>query len=182
MKRTATAATWTVAAMMLAAAASGCSSGGNSSSSASPSAPSSASGGGYGGGSSAPSSGVATAQATVATRSVSRLGTILVDQKGLTLYLFVADTSTKSTCSGTCAAAWPPLLTSGNAKAGKGAKSNLLGTTKRSDGSSEVTYNGHPLYYYAGDSKPGDTNGQGLNQFGALWWVLDADGKQVTTR
>ncbi len=177
MKRTAAPAVCAVA-MLVTAVTGGCSSGGGSSS-ASPSATGSS--GGYGGGSAAPSSGPA-AQATVATRTVSRLGTILVDAKGLTLYLFRADTTTKPTCSGACAAAWPPLLTSGKAKPGAGAKGSLLGTTKRSDGSREVTYDGHPLYRYAGDSKPGDTNGQGLDQFGALWFVLHPAGREVTTR
>lgn len=172
MKRTAMTITGTVAAMMLAGAVTGCSSSGKSSSpSASPSAPVSRS--------ASPSSGAAVAQATVGTRSVKRLGTILVDGKGRTLYLFEADKTTKSTCAGSCATAWPPLLTSGTAKTGPGARKNLLGTTKRPDGTSEVTYNGHPLYYYAGDAKPGDTNGEGLNQFGAAWYALNPAGTKI---
>ncbi|CAG7657945.1 COG4315 family predicted lipoprotein [Actinacidiphila bryophytorum] len=121
-----------------------------------------------------------TAQSTVATHNAGgRLGTILVDGKGRTLYLFVADKTEKSTCNGACAAAWPPLLSKGEPKAGSGAKSNLLGTSKRSDGTTQVTYNKHPLYLFVGDTDPGQTNGQGLNQFGALWYVLDPAGKQV---
>lgn len=121
-----------------------------------------------------------TVQATVGTHNAGgKLGTILVDGKGRTLYLFAADTSTTSTCDGACAAAWPPLLSKGQPKAGSGAESKLLGTSKRSDGTTQVTYNKHPLYLFAGDTKPGQTNGQGLNQFGALWWVLDPAGKQV---
>lgn len=115
----------------------------------------------------------------VKTATAGKLGTILVDAKGHTLYLFEADKSTKSTCNGACAAAWPPLLTSGKPTAGGSAKSDLLGTTKRSDGKSQVTYHGHPLYGYAGDSKPGDTNGEGLNQFGAAWYVLNVSGQKV---
>lgn len=122
------------------------------------------------------------AQATVATHNAGgKLGTILVDGKGRTLYLFQADKTDKSTCTGACAGAWPPLLTKGQPKAGTGAKSNLLGTSKRSDGTTQVTYNKHPLYFFAGDSKPGQTNGQDLNQFGALWYVLNPAGKQVET-
>jgi predicted lipoprotein with Yx(FWY)xxD motif len=184
MKRTATAATWSAAALLLTAAISGCSSGGKDASSTAPSASSGASavadtsgGGGYG--SSSPST---SAAATVSTKSAGKLGTILVDAKGRTLYLFKADTKkNKSTCSGACATAWPPLLTKGAAKTTQHAKKNLLGTAKRSGGT-QVTYNGHPLYLYAGDAKPGQTNGQGLNQFGALWYVLTPAGKQITTQ
>jgi predicted lipoprotein with Yx(FWY)xxD motif len=105
-----------------------------------------------------------------------------VDAKGRTLYLFLADTTkNKSTCTGSCAAAWPPQLTAGSAKAGSGTDKSLLGTAQRSGGAKQVSYNGHPLYYYIGDTKPGQTNGQGLNQFGALWYVVNAKGKQVTS-
>ncbi|MFD9499118.1 hypothetical protein [Streptomyces sp. NPDC060035] len=117
--------------------------------------------------------------ATVDTKSADELGTILVDEKGRTLYLFRADKKNKSTCTGDCAEAWPPLLSKGDAKAGKGVDKKLLDITKRSGGDEQVTYNGHPLYYYAGDKKPGETNGQDLDQFGAEWYVLDAKGKQV---
>ncbi|MFI6566144.1 hypothetical protein [Streptomyces sp. NPDC050534] len=115
----------------------------------------------------------------VKTASAGNLGTILVDGKGRTLYLFEADKSTTSTCNGSCAAAWPPLLTSGTPSTGGSAQSKLVGTSKRSDGTTQVTYHGHPVYGYAGDSKPGDTNGQALNQFGAAWYVLDAGGNKV---
>ncbi|MCX4444872.1 hypothetical protein ACFWNC_08775 [Streptomyces sp. NPDC058369] len=117
--------------------------------------------------------------AAVDTKSVDKLGAILVDEKGRTLYLFLADKKNKSNCTGDCAKAWPPLLSKGNAKAGKGVNQKLLDITKRSGGDQQVTYNGHPLYYYAGDKKPGQTNGQALDQFGAEWYVLDAKGKQV---
>ena len=115
---------------------------------------------------------------TVHVRSTS-LGTILVDSQGRSLYLFEKDTGPKSTCSGACASAWPPFRTSGKPKAGSGVTASLLGTTTRSDGNDEVTYNGHPLYYYAGDQKAGDTNGQDLNQFGAPWYVVSPAGNKI---
>ncbi|MFH9467590.1 hypothetical protein ACH4LT_09885 [Streptomyces clavifer] len=119
------------------------------------------------------------APATVDTRSEGKLGSILVDDKGNTLYLFLADKKNKSNCTDACAKAWPPLLTKGAAKVGDGVNKKLLDTTKRSNGDEQVTYNGHPLYYYAADTKPGQTNGQGLNQFGAEWYVLDTKGNKV---
>jgi predicted lipoprotein with Yx(FWY)xxD motif len=106
-------------------------------------------------------------------------GTFLVDAKGRTLYLWVADTGKQSTCSGACAQAWPPLTTKGKPTAAGGAKAALLGTTKRSDGTLEVTYAGHPLYYFAGDQGAGQVNGQGSDGFGAQWWVVAADGKAL---
>jgi predicted lipoprotein with Yx(FWY)xxD motif len=109
------------------------------------------------------------------------LGKILVDSQGKTLYLFAKDTGTKSTCSGGCATAWPPLRASGKPTAGGGAKASLLGTTPRSDGKPQVTYNGHPLYGFQGDSKPGDTTGQGNPGFGAPWYVLSPAGDAITT-
>ena len=109
------------------------------------------------------------------------LGKILVDSQGRTLYLFEKDSGTKSTCSGGCATAWPPLRASGKPTAGSGAKASLLGTTPRSDGKPQVTYNGHPLYGYQGDSNAGDTNGQGINAFGADWYVLSPSGDEITT-
>jgi predicted lipoprotein with Yx(FWY)xxD motif len=109
------------------------------------------------------------------------LGKILVDSQGRTLYLFAKDSGTKSTCSGGCATAWPPLRTSGKPTAGGGAKASLLGTTPRSDGQPQVTYAGHPLYAYQGDSKPGETNGQGNPGFGAPWYVLSPTGNEITT-
>ncbi len=110
------------------------------------------------------------------------LGKILVDSSGLTLYLFEADNGTTSSCSGACAAAWPPLVTSGKPTAGGGVNASLLGTTRRSDGTIQVTYNDHPLYRFASDTKPGDTTGQGVNGFGALWYVLSPAGNPITTQ
>ena len=109
----------------------------------------------------------------------TRVGRILVDSKGITLYDFVVDKHGKSACYGACAALWPPLLTTGKPHAGPGVRASLLGTTKRKDGKLEVTYNGHPLYYWVADHKPGQTTGQGLNQFGGPWWVLSSGGKEI---
>jgi predicted lipoprotein with Yx(FWY)xxD motif len=108
-----------------------------------------------------------------------KLGKILVDAKGRTLYLFVADKGPSSTCNGACASAWPPLTTSGNATAGPGVSASKLGTTMRSDGTTEVTYNGHPLYYYVADTAPGQTTGQAISQFGAEWDALSPAGRKV---
>ena len=107
------------------------------------------------------------------------LGQILVDGKGLTLYLFVADTGTTSTCYTSCATIWPPVLTTGAPQAGAGANATLLGTTTRTDGKVEVTYAGHPLYYFVQDKAPSDTTGQGVNGFGGLWWVASPAGAAI---
>jgi predicted lipoprotein with Yx(FWY)xxD motif len=109
----------------------------------------------------------------------TKLGRILVDSRGITLYDFVKDKGKTSVCYGACAALWPPLITHGKPVAGTGVKRSLLGTTKRSDGKLEVTYGGHPLYYFVTDRKPGQTTGQGVNQFGGPWWVLSAKGKEI---
>ena len=117
------------------------------------------------------SSGTATVSA-----AKTGIGTVLVGTDGRTLYLFEKDKTPTSMCSGACAAAWPPLTTSGSPKAGSGANSAKLTTNKRSDGKVQVVYAGHPLYYYAGDTKAGQTNGQGLDQFGAEWYTLAPSG------
>jgi predicted lipoprotein with Yx(FWY)xxD motif len=116
--------------------------------------------------------------ASVSTKT-SSLGTFLVDGNGRALYLWDADHGSKSTCSGACAQAWPPVTTTGTPKASGAVKASLLGTTKRADGSSEVTYAGHPLYTFAGDTQAGQTNGQGSNGFGAPWWVVTPAGKAL---
>jgi predicted lipoprotein with Yx(FWY)xxD motif len=102
-----------------------------------------------------------------------------VDSKGRTLYLFQKDKTSKSRCSGDCAADWPPLLTSGKPKASGLARKSLLGTSTRRDGKTQVTYNGHPLYYYVGDSKAGDMNGQGISAFGARWYAVTPSGRRL---
>jgi predicted lipoprotein with Yx(FWY)xxD motif len=116
--------------------------------------------------------------ATLGVESTS-LGKILDDGQGRTLYVFQGDTGTKSNCSGACATNWPPL-TSANPTVGKGASASMTATTKRSDGKTQVTYNGHPLYTFTGDSGPGDTSGQGVSAFGGLWYALSPAGRQVT--
>jgi predicted lipoprotein with Yx(FWY)xxD motif len=122
----------------------------------------------------------ASGRATVSVRK-TKLGTILVDGQGRTLYDFVKDTKDKSACAGACATFWPPLLTTGKAKAGTGVRSKLLGTAVRKSGT-QVTYGGRPLYLYAGDKKAGQTNGQGSTNFGAAWWALAPSGHQITKR
>jgi len=109
----------------------------------------------------------------------SKLGRILVDGRGRSLYLFARDRSRRSMCFTACATYWPPLLTSGKPKAGGKTKASLLGTTKRKDGKKQVTYKGHPLYYFAADAKAGDTKGQDVDAFGAEWYVLDPNGKKI---
>ena len=116
--------------------------------------------------------------ATVELRSTA-LGQILVDGRGRSLYLFEADKAGMSSCYGDCASVWPPLLTSGAPVAGSGLNQSLLGTTTRKDGSVEVAYNGHPLYYFVSDKQAGDTTGQAITSFGADWYVLSAAGSKV---
>ena len=136
------------------------------------------SGGGSGHSSSAPDkAGGATPTIALAP---SKAGTILVDSHGRALYDFLADKMDTSTCYAACASVWPPFSVSGTPKAGRGVLAALLGTTKRSDGTTEVSYNGHPLYYFAGDTGPGETTGQAINQFGAPWHVLTRYGAEVT--
>jgi predicted lipoprotein with Yx(FWY)xxD motif len=134
-------------------------------------------GGGYGGGS-APTTAPSGA-ATVSAASTS-LGTILVDGSGRTLYLFQKDQPNQSACAGACAAAWPVDSSSGTPKAGSGVTASLLGTIKRSDNRTQVTYHQHPLYYYSGDSGAGQQNGQGVDAFGAKWFVVNPAGGAVT--
>ena len=109
----------------------------------------------------------------------TQYGNVLVDRNGRALYLFTRDRAPLSQCYGACAGRWPPFLTKGKAVAGSEARADLLGATRRRDGSSQVTYRGHPLYYFAGDSRPGSTEGQGLNDNGGLWYVVRTDGTPV---
>jgi predicted lipoprotein with Yx(FWY)xxD motif len=122
---------------------------------------------------------VAAASAGEVGVTTTKLGRFLVDSQGRTLYLFEKDTSAASTCYSACASIWPPLTASAAPTAGAGVLASKLGTTKRTDGQTEVTYNGHPLYYYAGDSGRGQTLGQGLNQFGAGWYVVAPTGAKI---
>jgi len=120
-----------------------------------------------------------TGSAAKVTLAHSAVGNYLADGRGRALYLFEADKSTQSTCYSACASIWPPFTTIGGAKPGSGVIAALLGTSRRTDGTTEVTYKGHPLYYYAGDSGPAQTTGQGLNQFGAKWYLLAANGNKI---
>jgi predicted lipoprotein with Yx(FWY)xxD motif len=113
---------------------------------------------------------------TVAVAS-SKLGDILVDGDGRTLYAFTKDKGDQSACSGGCATNWPALT--GPATAGTGVQASLLSTSMQANGKSQVTYGGKPLYYFAGDKAPGDTKGQGLN---GVWWVVKGDGSLVQSK
>jgi predicted lipoprotein with Yx(FWY)xxD motif len=93
---------------------------------------------------------------------------------------FKRDSGTKSACFGACAGAWPPVRASGGSTVASGAQASLVGTTKRSDGKPQVTYNGHPLYLFTGDQKPGQTTGQGLNAFGAAWFAGPPTGTEIS--
>ena len=115
----------------------------------------------------------------VATASLAP-GTALVDGAGRTLYLFEADPQAKSACSGACAQVWPPLLTDGAMPTvSSPVQARLLGAVNRTDGTRQVTYNHHPLYRYVGDRQRGDAHGQGLDQFGAGWYVVTAAGEKI---
>jgi len=131
----------------------------------------------------APAAGSAAGSGTSAPAMVStgsaKLGTIVTDQAGRTLYLFEKDTGPTSTCARACAEAWPPLLTGAAPGAGPGATSALIGSTRRSDGTMQVTYAGHPLYTFSGDRATGQTNGEGLKAFGAGWYVLTPQGDKI---
>ena len=125
----------------------------------------------------------AAASATVSLAAISGIpGKALVGSNRHTLYLFEADKNDKSTCTGACAIAWPPDTVTGKPRAGSGVHQALLGTVKRSDGTTQVTYNRHPLYYYAGDTSAGTANGQGSTAFGAGWFVVNASGNLINTR
>jgi predicted lipoprotein with Yx(FWY)xxD motif len=110
----------------------------------------------------------------------TKLGQVLVDPKGLTVYLFLADKGTSSSCnSASCVQYWPPVLTNGAPQPGAGVSASLLGTTTRADGTTQVTYAGHPLYLFLSDMKAGDVTGQGVNAFGAPWYVVSPSGMQI---
>jgi predicted lipoprotein with Yx(FWY)xxD motif len=110
----------------------------------------------------------------------SGLGSILSDGQGRTLYLFARDSSNAPSCSGACASVWPPLTSATAIRGGTGVVASLLGTAMDAAGQQQVTYNGHPLYYYVGDVNPGATNGEQLDQFGGLWFAVSPTGTQVS--
>jgi predicted lipoprotein with Yx(FWY)xxD motif len=135
-----------------------------------------------GGGAATAASPPKTSSGTSATVGVanSSLGSVLVNSSGRTLYLFKADVGARSACSGACAVAWPPLAATGKPTAGTGLTASKLGTITRSDGTQQVTYNGHPLYLFVKDTKPGQTTGQGVTAFGAAWFALTPSGSQAS--
>jgi predicted lipoprotein with Yx(FWY)xxD motif len=120
----------------------------------------------------------------VSTRKIPKLGTVLVNSKGMTLYMFVPDKQKRVTCKGTCAAVWPPLKLAKGAKAVAkgGAKASLLGSDPNPAGGRVVTYKKWPLYLYVGDSRPGQARGQALKLNGGLWYVLSPTGKVIRTK
>jgi predicted lipoprotein with Yx(FWY)xxD motif len=159
-----------VGAALLVAA---CSSGGSSSAAPAGSSPAAA----------APSSAAASGSgsgATVIKTASSSGNTFLTDGSGRAVYLWVKDTGGTSACTGACAGAWPPVTTTGTATASGSAKSSDLGTITRSDGTKQVTYDGHPLYYFSGDTGSGTATGQGSDGFGAKWWLVAPTGSDVT--
>jgi predicted lipoprotein with Yx(FWY)xxD motif len=115
---------------------------------------------------------------TVSLRKTA-LGTILIRSNGHTLYLFAKDRSGKSSCNASCAQFWPPLLSQSKPTAGPGVKASLLGTTTRTNGSVQITYNKHPLYSFALDKQAGQTKGEGNLAFGAKWYVVSARGTAI---
>jgi len=110
------------------------------------------------------------------------LGKILVNSQARTLYLFQRDSGTMSECTGACAVNWPPLRASGAPVVGSGATASMVGTTPRSDGKPQITYNGHPLYLFVKDRRPGDTNGEGLTAFGGSWFAVSPAGNRVSAK
>ena len=152
------------AAALLAAACSSSSKSGNGGSTTTVAA------GGSGGGS---------AKAVAIETHSGPMGTYLTDSSGRSLYVFAADTAGKSNCSGGCASFWPPFSGS-SASAMSGAQASMLGTITRSDGTKQVTYGGHPLYYFKEDTKAGQTTGQGFDNFGGKWWLVAPSGQPIT--
>jgi predicted lipoprotein with Yx(FWY)xxD motif len=171
-------------ALVAALAIAGC---GSSGSSTSTSAGTGSSGGAYGGSTASANEGEKAAggetsggeAAVVSLASVPKAGMVIVDSKGFTLYDFHKDKGGKSSCYGHCALAWPPLLTEGAPQPGNGASMSKLGTTKRTDGTTQVTYAGHPLYTFVGDEKPGEANGNDTSAFGAQWYALKGNGEEA---
>jgi predicted lipoprotein with Yx(FWY)xxD motif len=157
-----------------------CSSGGTSSAAAPAAAPSSAAAPASPAGASSPSSGASSSGGTVITTAKSSAGTFLTNGSGRAVYLWVKDTGDMSNCNGACAGAWPPVTTTATATASGSAKASDIGTITRSDGTKQVTYDGHPLYYFSGDSGPGTATGQGSDGFGAKWWLVAPTGSDVT--
>jgi len=150
----------------------GCASGGSSTASSSPATGTSAAG--------ASTSAAASSSSTEITTASASGSTFLTDGSGRAVYLWMKDTGDASQCSGACAGAWPPVTATGSVTAGGSAVASDLGTITRSDGTKQVTYDGHPLYYFSGDSGAGTATGQGSDGFGAKWWLVSPSGSDVT--
>jgi predicted lipoprotein with Yx(FWY)xxD motif len=131
-------------------------------------------------GASSPSSSAGASGGTVIKTASTSAGTVLTNGSGRAVYLWTKDTGDMSSCNGACAGAWPAVTTTGAATASGAAKASDLGTITRSDGTKQVTYDGHPLYYFSGDSGPGTATGQGSDGFGAKWWLVAPTGSDVT--
>lgn len=119
-------------------------------------------------------------RSTISLGKVSPYGTILQDGRGRTIYLFTKEKTSKSECYDECAEAWPPVTTKSEASAGSGVSESKLGTTKRTDGTTQVTYNDHPLYFYRGETKADQVLCQAVDEFGGIWYVVDKNGDAIT--
>jgi predicted lipoprotein with Yx(FWY)xxD motif len=140
-------------------------------------------GGGYGGGGATTKEeampGAESGVAVITLSNAQKVGPVLVNHDGFTVYDFHKDKGTTSSCYGACAQAWPPVLTEGSPTAGEGATAAKLGTTKRRDGTTQVTYAGHPLYLFVEDKKPGEANGNDIDAFGGEWYALKSSGEDA---
>jgi predicted lipoprotein with Yx(FWY)xxD motif len=179
---TGTLAGFAVAAIALLGVA-GC---GSSSTTSSGTEAESSAGGAYGNGSSSSSSSATTtnpsegaSMALISVTTVPKVGKVIVNSKGFTLYDFHKDQGTTSSCYGACEAAWPPMTTGGKPEVGNGASASMLGTTERKDGTMQVTYAGHPIYTFTEDKKPGEANGNDFSAFGAQWYALKPSGEEA---
>jgi predicted lipoprotein with Yx(FWY)xxD motif len=173
----------TAAAAGIGLLAAACSSGSSTStSSPATSSPASSSPAAAAPSSSPAATGQASGAAAVSLATISGIpGKALVSSNGRTLYLFEADKNGTSACSGACAAAWPPDTVTGTPQAGSGVSQSLLGTITRADGTMQLTYNGHPLYYFTADTAGGTAHGQAVKAFGAEWYVVSASGSKIDT-
>lgn len=137
-------------------------------------------GGGYGGSENKPASSESSSGgAAVVSLGHTKAGMVLVDANGMTLYDFHKDKGTTSSCYGPCAEGWPPALTEGEPSVGNGASASKLGTTERKDGTTQITYAGHPLYTFVEDKKPGEANGNDVKAFGGQWYALKGSGEEA---
>lgn len=170
-----------ILALAAALAIAGCGGGSDSSSSSGSSAATSAGGGGGEKSTETVKAAPNAEQGTtfVSLGNVSGIGMVLVDSKGMTLYDFHKDQGTEPACYGECAKAWPPLLTKGEPQPSNGADASQLGTTERKDGTTQVTYAGHPLYGFVGDKAPGEANGNDVTAFGGQWYALQGSGEEA---